>query len=567
LASIYEFLFGRAAAFVASAPSRLRLYLLPLRAKGYRLNRSRGLSLSRNFHFAIFVSVINPEMKKTLLLAFFILLKFILQYVLISPEYDLHRDEFLHLDQGKHLAWGYLSVPPFTSWISYLIGVLGNGVFWVRFFPALFGVMTLWLVWKLVGSLGGGVFAQSLAAVALIFSALLRLNMLYQPNSADVFFWTWLYFALVQYFRTDKANWLLYAGLAFGLGFLNKYNIVFLAIGLAAALLVTPQRKIFTDKKLYLATLLALVIILPNLIWQWQNGFPVIHHMNELAKTQLEKVNRLDFVKEQILFFIGSIFVVLSALAALALTKAFKKYRFVFWSFVFTMALFIGLRAKGYYAIGLYPVLLAFGAIYWEVVLARKKMLKPAMLLLPVIIFVPIVKIAFPVNSPLVIAKDNQEYKDFGLLRWEDGKDHPLPQDFADMIGWKDMALLVDKAYASIPYASENTLVLCDNYGQAGAINYYTRHKSLKAVSFNADYIDWIPKDKRFINVIAVKDLTDDDPHRHAETPLFETIELIGEINNPLAREYKTKVYVYRYARADINARIWAEVAEKKKVR
>jgi hypothetical protein len=503
--------------------------------------------------------------KTTLLLAFFILLKFILQYALIAPEYDLHRDEYLHLDQGKHLAWGYVSVPPFTSWISCLIGWLGNGVFWVKFFPALFGALTLWLVWKLVALLGGGLFAQSLAAVSIIFSALLRLNMLYQPNSADVFFWTWLYFALIQFVRTNKTNWLLQAGLALGFGMLNKYNIAFLAIGLAAGLIVTPQRKIFQQKKLYLSALLAFVIFLPNLIWQWQNNFPVVHHMNELAQTQLEKVNRLDFLKEQILYFVGSIFVLISALLALAATNAFKKYRFVVWSFVFTMGLFVMLHAKGYYAIGLYPILLAFGAIYWEVKLARKKPLKPILLLLPVIVFIPFVKVAFPLESPSAIAQNNQEYKNLGLLRWEDGKDHALPQDFADMIEWQNMAAIVDKAYASIPNASENTLVLCDNYGQAGAINYYTRHKSLQAVSFNADYMDWIPKDKKFTNVIAVKDVTDEDPDRGEEIPLFGSVERVGSIDNPLAREFGIKIYVYRNAIADINARIWDEVAKKKK--
>ena len=59
--------------------------------------------------------------KKTLILFGFIILKFVLQYLLISPDYDLQRDEYLHLDQAHHLAWGYLSVPPVTSWFSYLI--------------------------------------------------------------------------------------------------------------------------------------------------------------------------------------------------------------------------------------------------------------------------------------------------------------------------------------------------------------------------------------------------------------------------------------------------------------
>jgi hypothetical protein len=54
-------------------------------------------------------------MKHTLILVAFILIKFYLQYSLIDPVYDLHRDEYLHLDQAHHLAWGYTSVPPFTS--------------------------------------------------------------------------------------------------------------------------------------------------------------------------------------------------------------------------------------------------------------------------------------------------------------------------------------------------------------------------------------------------------------------------------------------------------------------
>jgi len=91
--------------------------------------------------------------KKALILAGFIVLKFMLQYNLISPEYELQRDEYLHLDLGHHLAWGYLSVPPFTSWISRIIYLLGNSVFWVKFFPSLFGALTIIVVWKTIEEL------------------------------------------------------------------------------------------------------------------------------------------------------------------------------------------------------------------------------------------------------------------------------------------------------------------------------------------------------------------------------------------------------------------------------
>src|SRR5690606_3389649 len=93
--------------------------------------------------------------KDTAILSGFIALKFLLQFVLINPVYELHRDEYLHLDQANHLAWGYVSVPPITSWISFVIKLLGNGVFWVKFFPACFGVLTIVVVWEMIGKLGG----------------------------------------------------------------------------------------------------------------------------------------------------------------------------------------------------------------------------------------------------------------------------------------------------------------------------------------------------------------------------------------------------------------------------
>ena len=164
--------------------------------------------------------------KKNLLLCFFILVKFGLQYFLINPVYDLHRDEYLHLDQGKHLAWGFDSVPPFTSWTSWIILQLGNGVFWIKFFPALFGALTMVVVWKAIEELKGNLFSLILGAVAVIFSVIMRLNILYQPNSFDVLSWTFLYFTLIKYINTGNNKWLRLAAITFAVGFLNKYNII-----------------------------------------------------------------------------------------------------------------------------------------------------------------------------------------------------------------------------------------------------------------------------------------------------------------------------------------------------
>ncbi len=506
--------------------------------------------------------------KKTIILFGFFALKFLLQFLLLSPEYDLQRDEYLHLDLANHLAWGYVSVPPFTSWTSYIIQLLGNSIFWVKFFPAVYGALTIYIVWKSIEELNGNLFALILGSTCVLFSALLRLNDLYQPNSFDVLSWTALYFVVIRYFKEDNTKWLFIGAVVFAVGFLNKYNIVFLLTGLIPALLLTRQRKIFTQPKLYLAAVLALVIIFPNLFWQYNNNFPVVHHLKQLAETQLVNVNREDFLKAQLLFFIGAILVMVSSLYALLKYEPFKRYRFFFWSMFFTLAVFAYFKAKGYYAMGIYPIYIAFGSVYLEEKCKNgwKKYLQPVLVVIPLLLFIPVLKVAFPDKSPEYIIQHTEDYKKFGLLRWEDGKDHLLPQDFADMLGWKELAFKVDSIYAGLPDKS-NTLVLCDNYGQAGAINYYTRQK-IRAVSFNADYINWFDLTKRYKNLIRVKDPGDDANSELQKTaPFFQNSVLADSIKNRYAREFGTTIFSFTGAKIDIRDRIKNEIDKKKKDR
>ena len=502
--------------------------------------------------------------KKTTILIGFIGLKFLLQFLLLSSEYDLQRDEYLHLDQANHLAWGYLSVPPLTSWTSYIIQLLGNSIFWIKFFPALYGALTIFIVWKAIEELNGNLFALILGATCVLFSSLLRLNTLYQPNSFDVLSWTVLYFILLKFIKTDDLKWLYIGATVFAIGFLNKYNIVFLLIGVFPSILVTEHRKIFLKPSLYFAILMGLIFILPNLVWQYHNKFPVFYHLKELADTQLINVNRFDFLKNQLLFFLGSLIVIFSSFYALLFYKPFQKYRLFIFSILFTLIAFLYFKAKDYYAIGIYPIYIAFGSVYLADVLKNgwKKYLQPITIAVPLILFIPIYNVAFPNKSPEYIVQHSEKYKKLGLLRWEDGKDHLLPQDFADMLGWKELALKVDSAYLRLPN-KHNTLILCDNYGQAGAINFYTK-QNLRAVSFNADYINWFDLTKKYENLIRVKEAEEVNVELQEIAPFFQNSTLMDSINNQYAREFGTGIIVFSGAKMDIRQRIKNEIDEMK---
>ena len=234
----------------------------------------------------------------------------------------------------------------------------------------------------------------------------------------------------------------------------------------------------------------------------------------------------------------------------------------------FTLAVFMYFKAKDYYAIGVYPIYIAFGSVYLEEVLKSgwKKYRRPVFVVIPLLLFIPILNVAFPNKTPDYIRQHAEIYKKFGLLRWEDGKDHLLPQDFADMLGWKELAFKVDSVYAGLPDKS-NTLVLCDNYGQAGAINYYTTQK-IRAVSFNADYINWFDLSKKYKNLIRVKEQGDGvDKELQLTSPFFQNAVLADSVNNKYAREFRTTIFSFTGAKIDIRDRIQKEIDEKKNFR
>lgn len=496
-------------------------------------------------------------------LIFFLVLKLVLSFIWVNSVYELQRDEFLHLDQANHLAAGFTSVPPLTSLFSWLIKAFGNSVFMVKLIPALMGVVTILYCWKIVDFLKGNLLAKCLVAVACLCSSLLRLNTLYQPNSFDVLAWTAIFYYLLKYFDKNEAKYLYAFAIFVALGFLNKYNVLFLIIGLLPAIIVSPNRKVFANKHLYLAILLALLIISPNVIWQINNHFPVLTHMKLLRATQLVHVNRVDFFIGQFLFFISSIFVLLAGIGSLVFYKDFRKHSWIILTYIITLIVFSYFKAKDYYAIGLYPVLLAFGAAYLGRVLSTKYVLTGLLFVFNIGSFIYLLPLLMPVYSPAQIIAHHKRFERVGALRWEDGKNHELPQDYADMQGWKELAALVDTAYGKVK--DKSTLVIrADNYGQAGAINYYSKYKNINAVSYNADYLYWFKIDKPIKALIMITGWHDEDPQRKREQPYFDKITKIGEIKTPYARERGAGVFLLEEAKPEVTGIIKSEIEEEK---
>ena len=497
------------------------------------------------------------------ILLLLITIKLILQIVLVNPVYELHRDEFLYLNQADHLAFGYISVPPFTAFISKIIYYLGGSLFWIRFFPALFGSLTIIFTWLIVESAGGSLFAKILASSALVFSALIRINILFQPNSFDILTWTIIFYLLVKYIQTERSIWMICLSVIIALGFYNKYNLIFLIAGLVIGFMLTYQRKIFANPSFWKALILSIVLLSPNIIWQVINNFPVFQHMKVLKHNQLDNNSATGFLISQVMFFFGSLPLTIAAFVAFIFFKPFKPYRFIGVCFAAVIALFAVMKAKDYYAIGIYPVIIAFGSIYIDSLLPKKWRLivLPVLIGFNLLIFLITLKVVYPVYTPVEIRQNAKAFEKLGMLRWEDGKNHDLPQDFADMLGWREMAEKSLEAFKMIPAGElESTLVICSNYGQAGALNYYNRAKMPEAYAFNTDYIYWLPRLKKIRNLLFLGDR----PSKEV-IGMFKDIKLIGSVENEYAREKNTGIYLLTGASDFFTVVFYSKVEERKK--
>jgi hypothetical protein len=72
------------------------------------------------------------------ILALLLSVKFVLPFFLSNSGFELHRDEYLYYEQGRHLAFGYSENPPLIGVLAYISSLFGGSYFWIKFWPALF---------------------------------------------------------------------------------------------------------------------------------------------------------------------------------------------------------------------------------------------------------------------------------------------------------------------------------------------------------------------------------------------------------------------------------------------
>ncbi len=493
----------------------------------------------------------------------FVLLKVGLNLLAMS-HFGFQRDELLHLALGDHLDWGFKEVPPFIALLARIsTTIFGESIFATRIFSTLAGGLIIWFTGKTVEAIGGKKFAVALACLTLILSpAFAASDYLFQPVVFDQLWWVITAYLVIKYLNTSQPKHMYLLGVVIGIGLLTKYTMAFFAIAMILSLLLTRQRRILWSKPVAIAALISIVIFLPNIFWQFRHHLPLFTHMKNLREQQLNYIKPSDFIKQQLLINGIALFTWLGGLLFLLFSPGQNKYRFIAFTFLLVFIFLLEMNGKDYYIFGAYPMLFAAGGYFFEQWLKNKAMrvLVLAVLTLPNLVLLPLALPFLPIDQTIAAFK-------FVHLAptWEDQKQHPLSQDYADMFGWDELGEKVARAYKSLtPEQQKHAQIFADNYGDAGAVYHYGKAYGLPEVaSLNSSFTLWAPDSLNAHYIIYV----DDDGGGNVTgrlAPYVERFIKLDEIKSPYAREKGTAIFLLINPKPALNMIYQKELAKKR---
>ncbi len=461
-------------------------------------------------------------------------------------QYGYFRDELYYLACAQHLAWGYVDQPPLSIAILRVVrGVLGDSLIALRIVPALAGATVVYLTGRLARTLGGGRAAQALAALsALLAPAFLGLGHVYSMNVFDLLIWTLAFTLLLPAVERGKPRDWMALGAVLGLGLLNKISVLWLGGGIAAGLLLTPHRASLRTSGPWIAGLLAAALFAPHIAWQVAHGWPTLEFMRNATAQKMAPVTLPAFAVSQVLVMgPGSAPLWLTGLAFCFLLPAGRRGRIFGVIYITTFALLaLAGRSRATYLAPAYVPLFALGGLAVER-LARR----PRLAWFPVAagawvaaLALPLVPYALPVlpverfiaySRSIEIAPGTEEHQSLG----------DLPQHYADMFGWEELALEVARVYRSLPSQERARCgIFAQNYGEAGAIDFFGRGLGLPpAMCGHNSYWLWGPgRADGSVIIIVGGDLEDHQSD-------FERVEQAGVVHCRYCMPYERDLRVY----------------------
>jgi hypothetical protein len=483
----------------------------------------------------------------------------LLFHLALLPGYGVFRDELYYMACGRHPGWGYVDHPPLVGWVAWGVRqVVGDSHLALRVVAALAAAATVFVVARIAKELGGGVFARLFSALTMaLLPIALALGSVYSMNVFDLLFWAGLYWILVRVLSGgDPRLWLAFGAVA-GLGLLNKISVLFLGFGLVVGLVLSRRGDVFRSRWFWMGGVVAGVIFLPHLIWQQVNGWPTLEFMDNARRFKMAEQTPGGFLSETLLHTAVAPWLWALGVGWFLFSPRGRPYRPLGFAFLTVLVVLIATGGKPYYLGAAYAAPLAAGAVAVEgLTSVRFRWLRTVLVVFVAavgLLVAPLARPILPVDTfvryaaALGISSSPDERHEMGRL----------PQFYADMHGWREMAETVAGVVRSLPEEERaKACVFGQNYGEAGAMEYFGPGFGLPpALSGHNSYWLWGPGDCTGEVLIVIGD----DRERLVE--LFETVELGATFTCQDCMPYEngSAVWVARGLRVPL-AEAWAGI-------
>jgi Dolichyl-phosphate-mannose-protein mannosyltransferase len=488
----------------------------------------------------------------------------LLIHFLTNGRYGYFRDELYYIACGQYLALGYVDQPPLSVLLVRLSRVLlGDSLFAIRFLPAVAGALNVALTGMIARELGGRSWAIALSCTASLCALIfLAVGNFFSMNAFEPLFWMGAIYLVSRIINGGSPHLWLWFGAVIGLGLENKHSMAFFAAGVCAALLLTPERRHFAQKWMWLGGLIAAALALPNVIWQIRHDWPTWELLRNIAQSNKNVVlTPMQFMVQQVLIMNPATLPLwLGGLIWLFVSRDGRRYCVIAVAYLITLAEFIVMHGKHYYLAPAYPMLFAAGGVGIERLLSvRCQWLKPALLAAMIAVAALLAPTVVPILSPEKLVAYMKSIH-FEPPRTETSHTAALPQLFADQFGWEEMVGSVAHVYQHLqPEDRKRAAIFCQNYGEAGAIDFFGPRFGLPpTISGHQNYFLWGPRDWTG-EVVLVLDTRDDD-----EREQFESVEDLGQIvSSPWAMpwEQRNHIYLCRHLKGSVRD-LWPKVKE-----
>jgi hypothetical protein len=449
--------------------------------------------------------------------------------------YGYFRDELYYLACSRHLDWGYVDQPPLIALIAWIVrSTIGDSITAIRFLPAMAGAGEVVLAAMIARDLGGKRIAQMLAALCtLVAPGLLATQDFLSMNAFEPLFWMGCAWTVIRIINTGDQKLWIWFGILAGFGLENKHSMLIFGAALVFGLILTPQRKVFANRWIWIAGAIAFLIFLPNLLWNIQHHFPFLELQANIRRSGRDvPLTPLAFFGQEALDMHPlTLPIWLAGLWFFFFSTSGKPYRTLGWAWVFAAGVIVTLSPRVYYLFPAFPILFAAGAVLWEAQARWRIYAWSAILVATALVLLPFVIPVLPPETYLGYAKALH----FNQPAIETHQLGPLPQLYADRFGWEEMAATIAGVYNNLPpEVRPKTAIFGQNYGEAGAIDMFgPEHGLPPAISGHQNYFLWGPRGYTGESVIVMNGRRKDLESRFAE------VQKVASVYHPYSMPYE----------------------------